>query len=132
MQGIAKRLEDEATTATKIIVDRQSQFNASQKWLAKFYANAREIDIQTGSGMPAIDFSHMPTTPIQISNDVPSAGLELVDLRLWVMKRMLEKEAPQELIKKILGPHFERTMKDDVSLASIADRWLPVLLPDFK
>lgn len=132
MEGIAKRLEEAATTATKIVVDRQSQFNGSQKWLAKFYGDAREIDIQTGTGMPEIDWSHMPTIPIQIATDVPSAGLELVDLRLWVMKRMQEKEVPEELIKKILGPHFERTMTNDISLASIADRWLPILLPDFE
>lgn len=131
MQGIAKRLEEAATKATKIVVDRQSQFNQSQKWLAKFYGDAREIDIQTGSAdMPQADWSHMPTIPIEISTDVPSAGLELVDLRLWVTRRMLEKQVPEELLTKILGPHFHRSMTNDISLSSIADRWLPHLLPD--
>lgn len=126
MQGIAKRLEESARPATKIVVDRQSQFNKSQKWLAKFYGDAREIEIQTGSSeMPQADWSFMPVIPIQIATDAPSAGLELVDLRLWVTKRMLEKEVPEELLTMILGPHFERTMTDDISLASIAERWLP-------
>jgi hypothetical protein len=133
MQGIANRLAESSATATKIVVDRQSQFNKSQKWLAKFYGDARGIDVQTGSpGMPQADWSHMPTIPIQIATDAPSAGLELVDLRLWVTKKMLEKKAPRELIDRILGPHLERTMTDDISLSSIADRWLPELLTGFK
>lgn len=131
MNGIAKRLQDANVDATKIVVDRQSQFNKYQRWLAKFYGDAREVDVQSPPGMPPIDWKHMPTIPIQIATDVPSAGLELVDVRLWVSKKLCENDVPSKLVEKILGPHFERTMTDDISLSSIAERWLPQLLPGF-
>lgn len=123
MHGIASRIKAARREAVKIVVDQQSQFNKAQKTLADFYASAREIEWAAGPGMPVMDLKHMPKVPIVFSSSSASAGLELVDIQLWVFKRFMEdKELAPELFA-LIKPHLHRGRTDEISLAAIETRW---------
>ena len=122
MHGIALRLKN-PKAATSIIVDQQSQFNKSQRSLAEFYASSRDIPWITGVGLPKMDLSKMPVAPIVFKSSKESVGLELVDMYLWIFKRVLEqKELPAELFSLIKSP-LHRSKTNSVSINAISARW---------
>jgi hypothetical protein len=88
MHGIARRIAN-PKAASRIVVDQQSQFNKAQRTIAEFYANARDVPWVMGPGLPMMDLSNIPETPIEFCAGGNSIGLELVDLYLWVFTRVL-------------------------------------------
>lgn len=123
MHGIASRLKRNRKLASKIIVDQQSQFNKAQKKLSDFYANAKNVALVSGPGLPELDFSGMPEVPITCTSGTDSAGLELVDIYLWVFTRyMNEKEIAPELFTLIKG-QLQRGHTDEISINAIGRRW---------
>jgi len=123
MHGIASRLKKTKAKAAAVIVDRQSQFNAAQEFIADFYQKARHVPWVNGPGLPVMDLKHMPTVPITCTPGTDSAGLELVDIYIWVFKRHFEdKELAPELYELIRG-QLHRGMYDEVSINALMKRW---------
>lgn len=123
MHGIALRILKHRREAARIVVDRQSQFNKAQRALAESYAAARGIPFRNGPGLPEIDFSGMPTVPISFSSGRDSAGLELVDVYLWVFKRFMDdKDVAPELFP-LIWEQSHRGYTDEISINGIANRW---------
>ena len=123
MHGIANRIRRSKRSASRIVVDQQSQFNKSQRNLAEFYHSIRRTQTVAGPGMPTASFSAMPAVPITFSSSKQSAGLELVDIHLWVFKRAMEKMELAPELYSILMPHLHRGVSDEISLNAIASRW---------
>jgi hypothetical protein len=123
MHGIASRIKKDGRQASKIIVDRQSQFNKSQRTLADFYSNSCGIPFVSGPGMPVMDLKHMPRVPIEFSSSTDSAGLELVDIHLWIFKRMIENRDVAPELYSIVKPQLHRGRTDEISLNALASRW---------
>jgi len=122
MFGIARRIAA-PNGASKIIVDEQSQFNKAQKTLAEFYASARSVPWVTGPGLPKMDLQNIPNIPITFRSGKYSAGLELVDIYLWVFKRWIEKKPLPEALLPLIVSQLEIGTIDGVSLSSITERW---------
>jgi hypothetical protein len=123
---IAIRLRKADVKARQITVDQQLQYNNEQRSLSDYYARARSVGkLRLGPEMPELDFRHMPTTPIRFASSKTSAGLELVDVYLWIMKRVHNGHP----LASQLHPIFERVLRrgryDDLSLDSIQRRWTP-------
>ena len=123
MIGIANRVKSSQLKASKIIVDQQSQFNKAQRTLAEFYATAKGVKLQTGPGMPKMDLKNIPNVPIEFSSSNNSAGLELVDINLWVFKRFMEKKDLAPQLFSLIRPHLHRGRTDEISIRAIIDRW---------
>jgi len=123
MHGIASRLVKNGKSASKIVVDQQSQFNKAQKWLSEFYANGRDMPIINGAGLPKIDFSGMPETPISCTSGKESVGLELVDIYLWVFKRHMDKKVLAPELYSLIKGQLNRGHTDEISINAIASRW---------
>ncbi len=123
MQGIANRIAMNGLQASKIVVDQQSQFNKSQRTLADYYSGMRNFKCAIGPGMPEIDFSTMPEVPITFSSGNNSAGLELVDLYLWVFKRFIENGNLAPEMRLIIDRQLQQGYTDEVSLKGIEGRW---------
>lgn len=123
MHGIAKRIMQRGKRASRIVVDRQSEFNKAQRTLSDFFASASGIEIATGPGMPKVSFAGMPKTPIEFAAGTDSAGLELVDVYLWIFKRLIDgKDMAPELMPLVYSQrHCGNT--DEVSLRAIEARW---------
>ena len=123
MSGIAQRLLKHKTKASRIVVDQQTQFNKAQIKLSDFYGKHRNTPFENGPGLPDIDFSGMPETPISCTSGTESIGLELVDIYLWVFKRFMEeKELAPELFSIIKG-QLHRGRSDEISINAISSRW---------
>jgi hypothetical protein len=123
MHGIAKRVTQRGKRASRIVVDRQSEFNKAQKTLAEFFAAASGIEGLTGPGMPKVSFGGMPKTPIEFAAGTDSAGLELVDVYLWIFKRLIDgKDMARELMPLVVDQRH-RGNTDEVSLRAIESRW---------
>lgn len=123
MHGIARRIVQRGKRASRIVVDRQSEFNKAQKTLAEFFAAASGMEGATGPGMPKISFAGMPKTPIEFAAGTDSAGLELVDVYLWIFKRLIDgKDMAAELMPLVYAQRH-RGNTDEVSLQAIEARW---------
>ncbi len=123
MHGIASRLIKNGKSASKIVVDQQSQFNKAQKKLSDFYASNKNVPLVNGPGLPVIDFSGMPEVPISCTAGTDSAGLELVDIYLWVFKRFMDnKELAPELFT-LIKSQLHRGHTDEISINAISSRW---------
>lgn len=124
MHGIATRLENTQSDAAKVIVDRQSEFNKAQEWISDLYRNTKNLDepMGFGPGMPTMDLRHMPSVPIECTPGTDSAGLEIVDIYIWLFKRQMEgKELASELIPLIHGQ--ADGMFNEVSIQALVERW---------
>lgn len=127
MHGIMLRIEESGVKATSIIVDQQSQFNKAQRTLAEFYAStaSRDIEWKLGPGLPTMDLKKMPDVPLSFTSSKNSEGLELVDIHLWVFKRIMEgKEIAPELTA-IAAAQMHDGRTDEISLAALSNRWTP-------
>lgn len=123
MHGIAARIKTDRRQASKIVVDQQSQFNKSQRTLAEAYASARGAPFVTGPGLPVMDLKNMPVVPIEFASSANSAGLELVDIHLWIFKRIIEKKDVAPELYSILKSQLHRGRTDEISINAIASRW---------
>jgi hypothetical protein len=125
MFGIAKRLKECGSEASKIIVDQQSQFNGAQKKLSEFYATNNNLYSEMGPGLPEADFTGMPETPIECISGTKSIGLELVDIYLWVFKRAMEEKTLATELYELINSQSEIGEIDEVSINAIINRWTP-------
>lgn len=123
MHGIAKRLKGLNKKATKIIVDRQSQFNNAQDFISKFYNQHRGITLPSGPGLPVIDLKNIPNVPISCISGTESIGLELVDVFIWIFKRLLEGKNLAPQLNTIIKDQMYRARYDEVSINALTDRW---------
>lgn len=122
MQSIATKIAD-PEGANKIVVDRQSEFNKAQKRLAEIYSNSNHINLVTGLGMPRFDLRNMPRTPIEVPSEEGNIGLELVDIYLWLFKRIYErKNVPLELMP-IVEYQMINGRTDEISLRGLEKKW---------
>lgn len=125
MHGIANRLEKSNAKSRRIIVDRQSEFNNAQKWIAKFYQDAKGLKepMKLGIGLPEMDLRHMPSSPIECTPGTESCGLELVDLYIWIFKRNIEGKKLAPPLFKVIEKQLRKGRYDEVSLNAIGSRW---------
>lgn len=123
MHGIASRLERAKCKAKKVVVDRQSQFNAAQEWIANFYHETREVPWTIGPGLPEMNLTHMPTVPISCTAGTDSAGLELVDIYIWVFKRHIENKTLSNELAPIINGQLQRGNYDEISINALMNRW---------
>ncbi len=123
MHGIAKRIVQRGKRASRIVVDRQSEFNKAQKTLSEFFAAASGMVGATGPGMPKISFAGMPKTPIEFAAGTDSAGLELVDVYLWIFKRLIDGKDMVAELMPLYYAQLHRGNTDEVSLRAIGARW---------
>jgi hypothetical protein len=128
MHGITARTKLAKKVAVKIVVDQQSQFNKAQKTLADFYASAATIDWVTGPGLPKMELKDMPQVPLTFSASNASAGLELVDINLWVFKRFLEDKQLAPELFALIKPQLNRGRTDEISLKGLKNRWTPYFM----
>jgi hypothetical protein len=123
MHGIAKRIKLRKRQAFSIIVDRQTEFNQAQKTLAQFFSDTSGLRAKSGPGMPEVNFSSMPKTLIKFVAGTCSAGLELVDIYLWLFKRISEKRDVAAELIPLFRSQLNTGRTDEVSLEAISNRW---------
>ena len=122
--GIHHRLKMTSTEAKAIIVDRQSEFNKAQEWIHEFYQQQNDVHTLGVLGMPEMDLRNFPKVPIICTPGDESAGLELVDVYLWIMKRVIEdKSIARELEQLCEDQTNKGGLLSDLSLYSIHTRW---------
>lgn len=123
IHGIASVLSSGKKEASCITVDQQSQFNKAQKTLSEIYASAKGMDFVTGPGLPIMDTKNIPTVPLTFMSGADSAGLELVDIYLWVFKRFMERKELAAELHSFLRRQAPKTQFDEISINAIAARW---------
>lgn len=123
LQSIAIRLKDNNQKPPIIVVDQQAQFNRTQRSLAEFYAEAKGLVYDFGTGLPEIDYTGMPDTPILFKSGLDSVGLELVDIYLWLFKRLSEKKEIAHELRPLVRKQIRYGLYNEISLNAIAERW---------
>ncbi|MDQ1228499.1 hypothetical protein QE443_004760 [Pantoea ananatis] len=122
LHGICSRLGAPNRKAD-IIVDQQSQFNTTQRELNEFYYQIREQPWVLGPGLPVMDMKNMPAKPLVFQSGTKSAGLELVDIYLWIFKRYMEGKELTRPLTRLLYTNLKTARTDSVSLQSVAKRF---------
>lgn len=80
-----------------------------------------------GPGMPEMNMTNMPVAPPRFQPGDESAGLELVDVTLWVIKRVMEGKSVSPELETLLAIQTKRGLTDEVSLAALDRRWRHIL-----
>jgi hypothetical protein len=124
MHGIASRIKNGVSKPPVIVVDQQAQFNKTQQSLAEFYAEAKGFQYKFHTGLPDIDYTGMPDTPILFRSGRESAGLELVDVYLWLFKRFFEKKEVAPELYPLISQQIHIGMYSEMSLSAIEKYWL--------
>lgn len=123
--GVVSRLKSAKAKLQTLCVDQQQQFNGAQSELAEYYAKATGQVFPLGPGLPELDLRGMPTQGPSFKSSGSSAGLELVDLILWMFKR-IEDCAQDPAISALMRKLMKRGQYDELSLEKVAERWEPV------
>lgn len=123
MHAIASRLGRSNANASRIIVDRQNQFNKAQQWIAKYYADGHGQVFPCGVALPEMDLRAMPVIPLSPTPGDESVGLELVDILLWIFKRYDEGKELSEGLFSIIESQAEIGRSNEVSIAGLQRRW---------
>lgn len=123
LQAIADQTWKQKRQVRKIVVDRQTQFNRAQEELAEIYGRLRGHKQSMGPGMPSVDMSNMPQVPPEFQPGNQSAGLELVDVVLWIAKRHEEGKQLSSELAEMFNAFAKRGRTDEVSLSGIDRRW---------
>ncbi|RWB50984.1 hypothetical protein [Mesorhizobium sp.] len=123
LQAIASQSAARHSRVSRITVDRQTEFNGAQAELADIYRRLRGHKTDLGPGMPKADYSNMPETPPVFIPGDQSAGLELVDVTLWLAKRIEENKPISPELRALFWSQAKRGMTDEVSLAALDKRW---------
>lgn len=120
--GIIRRSELDKSNVDKIIVDQQSQFNNTQKWLTQLYQKTDDI-LCIGPGLPEIDLRGMFKTSIECVSGMDSVGLEITDLFLWLFKRYIEKKSLSKELISVIDILSADRLTDEISLTALSERW---------
>ena len=128
LMGIASHLRETGRKVTSITVDLQQQFNKAQGSLATFYARGAGNIFPMGPGMPELDLRNMPTEALRFSSSHDSAGLELVDLCLWLVIKSQQRAGLSQALSDLVARLAQHALYDELSLQALHDRWAPVLL----
>lgn len=123
LHGISVQSLGMGRKVKRIIVDRQTEFNTAQGELAEIYQKLRGHKTEMGPGMPTFDYSHIPDVPPTFKAGDDSAGLELVDVTLWIAKRLAEKKPLSPELEMLFQVQTRRGITDEVSLDAIDHRW---------
>lgn len=112
-------------------MDRQSEFNKAQAELAEWYLKLRGHKFNMGPGMPSTDYSMMPEVSPTFMPGDKSPGLELVDVTLWLAKRMEEGKQVSRELQALFWCQAKRGVTDEISLDALDRRWRHLLdLPE--
>lgn len=123
LQYIAIQARKQSRTVRRIVVDRQTQFNKAQAELSDIYRRLRGHKQSMGPDMPEMDMTNMPDIPPTFSPGDESAGLELVDVVLWVAKRKEDGKPVSPELAQMFNAFAKRGTTDEVSLAGLDRRW---------
>ena len=77
--------------------------------------------------MPELGLANMPEIPPGFQPVGESAGLELVDVTLWAIKRSMEGRPMSPELKTLLKAQTKRGVTDEVSLSGLDKRWRHLL-----
>lgn len=122
LSGVATRLRRAGRRATRITVDQQQQFNRAQGTLAEYYARGSGQVLPLGPGLPELDLRSMPTDALRFSSSHQSAGLELVDIFLWLFSRIHRGVSFDPATQRLLARLMRRGNYDELSLEAIERR----------
>ncbi|WP_029058687.1 DUF3800 domain-containing protein [Stappia stellulata] len=123
LQSVAEQAARQSRKVRAITVDRQTQFNRAQLELSEIYQKMRGHKGDMGPGMPSFDMSNMPeVSPIFRPGD-ESAGLELVDVTLWIAKRWAEEKPLSPELAGLFNLQAKRGRTDEVSFEGLDRRW---------
>lgn len=123
LQYIAIQARKQSKQVRQITVDRQTQFNRAQGELSDIYRRLRGQKQSMGPGMPEMDMTNMPEVPPVFRPGDESAGLELVDVVLWIAKRHVEGKALSPELAEMFNAFAKRGGTDEVSLRGLERRW---------
>lgn len=123
MLSIANQLKKNKCTATSIIVDQQTQFNNAQQKLATHYSRGTGKVFPLGPGLPNLDLRNMPTNQLTFKSGKDCVGLDIVDIYLWIFKRMVEQQYISPEIYPLIRILMKKSITNGTSLKGIAEQW---------
>lgn len=100
--------------------DRQEEFAAGLKFWHEMYSNAREDVVEMPFGGRMV-LRRVFGSRLEISTAKDSAGIQMIDVILWLFARAQREELPPRC-QAILDYVYSRGHLDDFSYAAAADR----------
>jgi hypothetical protein len=139
LAGIARRSKHSGRSASRILIDRQTQFNSAQleaysnqfrlaEWYRKNPQDQKEylahpFLVGAQDDMETL-ISHYPQEKVTVSDSKDSIGLQITDAFLWIANRAIREDAnvPPEL-RKLAYLLLTTGIKNGISLPLMMNRW---------
>lgn len=125
LMAIASQLNHSNQQARRIVIDRQSQFNTSQKSLHEYYQAISKAPVLKETGLPEMDLAGLPDIPLEFSGGDNCIGLELVDIYLWIARRVFEGKFVTQRLRFFAVNGLGKSIGNEVSLEALKNQWLP-------
>ena len=100
LQAVLLRIVELSDTEStpEVTIDRQIQFNKTQKDLLKMYKKGKGNRINLGPGLKPLDLRNFNLNDLSVSASTDCIGLEIVDMYLWLFNRKyLKDDLPKSL-----------------------------------
>jgi hypothetical protein len=85
LHGLSKKWKRDVR---QIKVDRQSQFNATQKMMHEMFARASPGKVPLWIGMDPVEFQAVPGSKLMVTASATSPGIQVVDVFLWLIRQL--------------------------------------------
>ena len=136
VQCIARRCRNRARRdgTVQITVDRQQQFNKKQ---AETYFLQRQLSesikeennfisnhpLYEGISRDDIALKGLPNTKPNFSASTDSIGLQIVDIYLWITKRLINNQKLPPPLHDLANTYLRHSSSDSISMEGMTSRW---------
>lgn len=109
--------------AQAIIVDRQQEFNDLQRRLYELFYKIKDDEQLNRPDMPTLKLNNLPMLPLTVSASEHSLGLQLVDVYLWVARRVTEGRVIGPKLSTLLNKTEDGKRIFEISLSALRLEW---------
>jgi hypothetical protein len=105
-----------------IRVDQQTEFNATQQFMHSMHRDAAPGEVELPIGLDPVTMRLAPGSRFVACRSEDSAGIQVVDLLLWIVRQLDRGRLPGPASARLLSRLRNRMRVYDLSLKSI-ERW---------
>jgi hypothetical protein len=120
LRGIDRRSQQWGVSVDEIIHDRQSQFGFTLKELHKIYSSAKPKEVHWPFEDEPFTFFGAYGSKFKISDKKGSAGIQVIDIVLWLLRKTMQGESLPPKSSKFLNYVVSKAYGHVISLENMS------------
>ncbi len=121
LTGVERASKAWGRSCTEIVHDRQSQFERTFRQYHELVSNASPEVIEW-PGEPPISMRNVPGSRLRVATEKTSPGLQVIDVVLWLFKRVIAGHEVGPNAAKLLHRVYARAWQNDFSFNGVGNQ----------